>query len=73
LRGRVTAAEQLFTSGGPQAGQIEAGAVAARFGAPFAIASGGVACLLSVVLIAWLIPSIRRYEHGDMSLETEIA
>jgi MFS family permease len=72
LRGRVTAAEQLFTGGGPQAGQIEAGAVAARFGAPFAIASGGVACLLSVVLIAWLIPSIRRYGHEEVSLETEI-
>ena len=41
LRGRVTAAEQLFTGGGPQAGQIEAGAVAARFGASFAVVSGG--------------------------------
>ncbi len=61
LRGRVTAAEQLFTGGGPQAGQLEAGLVAARFGTPFAIASGGLACVLSVALIAWLVPTIRRY------------
>jgi MFS family permease len=73
LRGRVTAAEQLFTGGGPQAGSIEAGAVATRFGAPFAVASGGVACLISVVLIAWLVPAIRRYEREEMSLEAESA
>lgn len=61
LRGRVTAAEQLFTGGGPQAGQLEAGLVAARFGAPFAIVSGGLACILSVALIARLVPAIRNY------------
>lgn len=65
LRGRVTAAEQLFTGDGPQAGQIEAGAVAARFGAPTSVISGGIACVLSVAIIAWLIPAIRRYELAD--------
>ncbi len=62
LRGRVTAAEQLFTGGGPQAGQLEAGVVAARLGAPFAIISGGIACVISVALVAWLVPAIRRYD-----------
>jgi MFS family permease len=67
LRGRVTAAEQLFTGGGPQAGQLEAGAVAARLGAPFAIVSGGLACIVSVALVAWLVPAIRRYDLGAES------
>jgi MFS family permease len=62
LRGRVTAAEQLFTGGGPQAGQLEAGAVAKALGVSFAIVSGGLACIISVVLIAWLVPTIRRYD-----------
>lgn len=62
LRGRVTAAEQLFTGGGPQAGQLKAGVVAARFGTPFSIVSGGVACVLTVVIIAWFVPAIRRYQ-----------
>ncbi len=62
LRGRVTAAEQLFTGGGPQAGQLKAGVVAARFGTPFSIVSGGVACILTVAIIAWLVPAIRRYQ-----------
>lgn len=61
LRGRVTAAEQVFTSGGPQAGQIKAGLLAARFGAPAAVVSGGIACILTVAIVAWRVPTIRRY------------
>ncbi len=65
LRGRVTAAEQLFTGGGPQAGQLKAGAIAARFGAPFSVVSGGVICVFTVAIIAWLVPAIRRYEGEE--------
>jgi MFS family permease len=61
LRGRVTAANQVFVQGGPQFGQLEAGAVAAGFGVPFSIISGGVACVLTVMLIGWKVPAIRRY------------
>ncbi|MGI8856555.1 MAG: MFS transporter [Thermomicrobiales bacterium] len=61
LRGRVTAANQVFVQGGPQLGQLEAGAVAAGFGAPFSVISGGVACVLTVLLIGWKVPGIRRY------------
>jgi MFS family permease len=61
LRGRVTAANQVFVQGGPQLGQLEAGAVAAGFGAPFSVISGGVACVLTVVLIGWKVPGIRQY------------
>jgi len=61
LRGRASAAHQLFAGGGPQLGQMEAGMVAARFGAPVSVVSGGVACIATVALIAWLVPAIRRY------------
>ncbi len=61
LRGRVTAANQVFVQGGPQLGQLEAGAVAAGFGAPFSVISGGVACVLTVLLIGWKAPAIRGY------------
>ncbi len=61
LRGRASAAHQLFAGGGPQLGQMEAGVVAARFGTPFSVVSGGVACILTVAMIAWLVPAIRRY------------
>ncbi len=61
LRGRASAAHQLFAGGGPQLGQMEAGVVAARFGTPFSVVSGGVACIATVALIALLVPAIRRY------------
>ncbi|MCA1725099.1 MAG: MFS transporter, partial [Thermomicrobia bacterium] len=61
LRGRVTAANQVFVQGGPQLGQLEAGAVAAGLGVPFSIISGGVACVVTVMVIGWKIPAIRRY------------
>ncbi len=66
LRGRVTAANQVFVQGGPQLGQLEAGAVAAGFGSPFSVVSGGVACVLTVAVIGWMAPAIRRYriEHA---------
>lgn len=62
LRGRVTAANQVFVQGGPQLGQLEAGAVAAAFGAPISVASGGIACVITVLIIALAVPAIRRYE-----------
>ncbi len=61
LRGRVTAANQVFVQGGPQLGQLEAGAVAAGFGAPFSVISGGAACVLTVLFIGWKVPAIRAY------------
>lgn len=62
VRGRVTAANQMFVQGGPQLGQLEAGAVADAISTPFSVVSGGVACILTVILIAWLVPAIRRYK-----------
>ncbi len=64
VRGRVTAANQVFVQGGPQLGSLEAGAVAAVFGVAFSIASGGGACVVGVLLVALLVPSIRRYRNA---------
>jgi len=62
LRGRMTSINTLFASGGPQLGEMEAGIVASLWGAPFAIISGGLGCLLAVILIAKLTPALRNYD-----------
>ncbi len=62
-RGRMTGAMQIFISGGPQLGNLEAGVPAALFGAPFSVISGGVAAVLMVALVAWRLPKVRDY--GD--------
>jgi MFS family permease len=64
LRGRMTSVNQIFFMGGPQLGEVEAGIAAQFFGAPFAIISGGVGCLLAVAWIARRWPQIRLY-NGD--------
>jgi MFS family permease len=64
MRGRMTGINQIFFMGGPQLGEIEAGAVAQGLGVPFAIISGGVGTILAVALIAARWPILLSY-NGD--------
>lgn len=64
IRGRMTSVNQIFFQGGPQLGEVEAGTVGQLFGAPFAIISGGVGCILAVIWIARRWPQIQKY-NGD--------
>ena len=65
LRGRMTSVNMIFFMGGPQLGELEAGVVAAAFGAPFAIVTGGIATILITALIAWRNPKLRNYTADD--------
>jgi MFS family permease len=64
IRGRMVSVNQIFFAGGPQLGEIEAGVVAQFFGAPFAVISGGIACVLAVGAIARKWPVLKAY-NGD--------
>ena len=64
VRGRMTSINQIFFMGGPQLGEIEAGAVAQFFGAPFAVITGGIGCILGALWIVWKWPQLKTY-NGD--------
>jgi len=64
LRGRMTSINQIFFMGGPQLGEIEAGAVAQFFGVPIAIISGGIGAILGVWMIISIWPTLPGY-NGD--------
>jgi MFS family permease len=64
IRGRMTSINQIFFMGGPQLGEVEAGVVAQLFSAPFAVVSGGVACIIAVWWIARRWPQMAGY-NGD--------
>jgi MFS family permease len=66
LRGRMTSVNMVFFMGGPQLGELEAGLVAAVFGAPLAIFTGGVATVLLTAWIAARYPRLRNYEAGPV-------
>jgi MFS family permease len=68
IRGRMTSINQIFFMGGPQLGEVEAGVVAQFFGAPFAIISGGVGCLLAVGWISRRWPQLRKYDGEEPQL-----
>jgi MFS family permease len=65
LRGRMTGINMMFFMGGPQLGELEAGVVAALFGAPFAIVTGGLATVLLTGWVAWKYPRLRNYTIED--------
>jgi MFS family permease len=64
IRGRMTSVNQIFFQGGPQLGEVEAGVVAQLFGAPFAIISGGIGCIIGMWLIIRKWPLLLTY-NGD--------
>ena len=61
LRGRMTGINMVFFMGGPQLGELEAGAVANQWGAPFSVITGGIGCLVATAWIAAVTPGLRRY------------
>ena len=62
LRGRMTSVNMMFFMGGPQLGELEAGLLAAAFGVPFAVVTGGIATVVLTMLIAWKYPMLRRFD-----------
>jgi len=71
LRGRMTGVNMVFFLGGPQLGELEAGAVANWLGAAFSVISGGVGCLLAVGWIAAATPALRAYGREERVQVTE--
>jgi MFS family permease len=66
LRGRMVGVNMMFFMGGPQLGELEAGLVAAAFGVPFAIVSGGVATVVLTGWVAWRFKALREYTRSNM-------
>jgi MFS family permease len=64
LRGRMIGVNMVFFQGGPQLGELEAGAIANWLGPMFSVVSGGVGCLVAVACVAIGTPALRHYRRG---------
>jgi MFS family permease len=62
LRGRMSSVFSLVVASGPRLGDIESGSVAAVATPRASVISGGVACVVSVGLVAALFPELARYD-----------
>ena len=64
LRGRMVGVNMVFFMGGPQLGELEAGAVAQWIGAPASVVTGGLGCLVATGWIAARTPALRKYRRS---------
>ncbi len=65
LRGRMVSVNMLFFYGGPQLGEAEAGVAAAMLGAPLSVVIGGAGTIFATLVLALLIPQLRKYRGHD--------
>ncbi len=62
LRGRLSSVHIAVVTGGPQLGDAEAGAVAAIASPRVSVVSGGLACIVGVLVLLRLVPELARYD-----------
>src|SRR5712691_11079241 len=60
FRGRMSAVNAMFVTGGPMLGQFESGLVASVVSPQFSVVSGGIACILATLAIAAFVPGLLR-------------
>jgi len=73
LRGRMMGVNMVFFVGGPQLGEIEAGAVATWLGAPISVITGGLGCLIATAWVAASTPQLRHYTAGSVDTAAAVA
>jgi hypothetical protein len=68
LRGRVSGVEFAVYAGGPVLGDVEAGIVGGLAGVPFAIVSGGVACVVGAAVLAARVRDFADYRRPTVAV-----
>lgn len=61
LRGRLSGIEMISYLSGPRLGDTRAGIVAAGFGIPIALISGGILCVIGVTACCYALPKFWNY------------
>ncbi|MBC7462893.1 MAG: MFS transporter, partial [Actinobacteria bacterium] len=61
LRGRLAGINLLSYSVGPLAGQLRAASMASATSLTFSVTSGGIICIIAVILLALALPKLRHY------------
>lgn len=64
LRGRMTAVNMVFYTGGPQLGETEAGIAAHFMGTPLSVIFGGIATIVATIYIAIKTPKLLNYRES---------
>jgi MFS family permease len=65
LLGRISAVNFVVVAGGPRFGDLEAGGMATLTTPVFSAVSGGLACLVGVVVLGLAVPAFARYRKPE--------
>jgi MFS family permease len=65
LLGRISAVNFVVIAGGPRFGDLEAGGMATLTSPVFSAVSGGLACLVGVVVLGLAVPAFARYRKPE--------
>jgi MFS family permease len=68
LRGRMSGIHITVVAGGPRIGDLEAGLVASLTTPTISAVSGGLACVVGVMVFAAIVPAFARYRGGDSTV-----
>lgn len=72
LRGRLASIEMMSYLTGPMLGSAKMGIVAEKFSVKTALVSGGILCVVSVVLLALILPKFIKYDGREGIKQKEI-
>jgi len=65
MRGRMQGVFIVVVAGGPRLGDLRAGAMAATLSIPATMVSGGLFIVLAMLVVAFAVPTFRRYRFDD--------
>lgn len=65
MRGRMSSVFSLVVTSGPRLGDVESGTVAGLAGPRFSVATGGVACIVGVVVVVAAFPALARFDAEE--------
>ena len=71
LRGRLAGIEMVSYMSGPMLGHLEAGMAAAAFGVRASVVSGGVLCVVGVIVCGLMLPKFVSYDADDFKRQQD--
>lgn len=72
MRGKISAVNSIFIGSSNEIGELESGLAAKLMGTAPAVYFGGVMCLLTVGVIAWRSPALRKMDLADFEQKSHI-
>ena len=71
MRGRISAVNSIFIGSSNELGEFESGVVARLMGAVPSAVLGGIVCLATVAVVAWLSPALRKLNLENLKAVQE--